>query len=360
MINNISITENTVLSIIAPTASGKTALAYELYDKGGFELISVDSALIYRDMNIGTAKPTQQELQQYPHHLVDIIAPTEGYSVANFVSDVEQLISDIQRRGNVPVLVGGTMMYYMALFEGISPVPNTQGEIRQIVEAWRKNEGIVDLYSYLQAHDPQTADRLHTSDTQRITRAVEVHKQTGKPISYWQQQPKQALAMMDNNQWHALSVMPDRQWLHQRIALRLQNMWAEGFVEEVVDLIHQYPLSVTLPSMRCVGYRQVIECLLTENLAMTHNNVLRINSNSNINNTKDMLGYLTNHHKETCQEMKNKALYATRQLAKRQFTWLRKLNKLNSDYKNHNDKQSSFSVTVFNNIQDVRSTLILN
>ncbi len=350
---------NTVLSIIAPTASGKTALAYDLYDKGSFELISVDSALIYQDMNIGTAKPTQQELLSYPHHLVDIISPTESYSVANFVTDVQELIKEIQQRGHIPVLVGGTMMYYMALFDGISPVPNTQADIRQQVEAWRRSEGIADLYAYLTEHDPKTAERLHLSDTQRITRAVEVHKQTAVPISKWQQLPKKALAKQDNNHWQVLSIMPDRDWLHQRIAQRLDIMWANGFIEEVIGLIKQYPLSTNLSSMRCVGYRQVIDFLLQDNLAYLNNNVLKLNINSNITNTEDMTGYLSNYHKETCQAMKNKALYATRQLAKRQYTWLRKLNKLNSNQLDNNggsdskNNNRSIEINVFNHIKEV-------
>ncbi len=346
----ISFSSNTVLSLIAPTASGKTALAYQLYDTDKFELISVDSALIYRDMNIGTAKPTSEELQNYPHHLVDIIKPTESYSVANFVDDVKFLITDIQNRNKIPLLVGGTMMYYMALFEGISPVPHTHAEIRQQVENWRQSEGIADLHHYLQIHDPIIAERLHISDTQRITRAVEVHKQTGKVMSEWQKLPKNALAQNDGNQWQVFSVMPDRAWLHQRIAMRLEMMWQMGFIEEVIDLIKKYQLSVAMPSMRCVGYRQVIDYLLVNKCVQNNNNLLTININNNRNNTKEITTYLHNFADETCQDMKNKALYATRQLAKRQCTWLKKLNKM--------DNCSSINIETFASIEEIKAKLI--
>ncbi len=350
MPKKISFSSNTVLSLIAPTASGKTALAYQLYDTDKFELISVDSALIYRDMNIGTAKPSVEELQHYPHHLVNIIDPTESYSVANFVSDVENLIADIQSRHKIPLLVGGTMMYYMALFDGISPVPNTDTEIRQQVESWRQAEGIADLHHYLQIHDPSIAERLHISDTQRITRAVEVHKQTGKPMSEWQKLPKNALAQYDNNHWQIFSVMPNRAWLHERIAMRLEIMWKMGFVEEVINLIDNYPLSATMPSMRCVGYRQVIDYLFSKKYLQISNNLLRINLNNNINNTKEMGEYLHNFADDTCQDMKNKALYATRQLAKRQCTWLKKLNKMNN--------YSSLHIETFASIEEIKAKLI--
>ncbi len=344
------LSSNSVLSLIAPTASGKTALAYQLYDTDKFELISVDSALIYRDMNIGTAKPTIEELQHYPHHLVNIIDPTERYSVANFVMDVENLITDIQSRHKIPLLVGGTMMYYMALFDGISPVPNTHVDIRQQVENWRQSEGIADLHHYLQIHDPIIAERLHISDTQRITRAVEVHKQTGRPMSEWQKLPKNALAQNDDNQWQIFSIIPDRAWLHKRIELRLEIMWKMGFIKEVMDLINNYQLSATMPSMRCVGYRQVIDYLLDKKCVQINNDLLTINLNNNINNTKEMTDYLHKFADDTCQDMKNKALYATRQLAKRQCTWLKKLNKM--------DNYSSIDIETFASIEEIKAKLI--
>ncbi|MBS9779516.1 MAG: tRNA (adenosine(37)-N6)-dimethylallyltransferase MiaA [Moraxellaceae bacterium] len=350
MSKKLTLSSNSVLSLIAPTASGKTVLAYQIYDTNKFELISVDSALIYKDMNIGTAKPTAEELLKYPHHLVDIINPTENYSVANFVSDIKNLIEDIQSRNKIPLLVGGTMMYYMALFDGISPIPNSDTEIRQEVDNWRQAEGIADLHRYLQIHDPIIAERLHISDTQRITRAVEVHKQTGKAMSEWQKLPKNALAQTDNNHWQIFSVMPDRAWLHQRIERRLEMMWQAGFTKEVIDLIDNYQLSADMPSMRCVGYRQVIDYLLIQKYVEKNKEIFTLNFNKNINNTQEMANYLHNFADETCQDMKNKALYATRQLAKRQCTWLKKLNKM--------DNFSSIDIEIFASTEQIKAKLI--
>lgn len=312
--------KNSVVCLMAPTASGKTSLAYELYDTGRFEIISVDSALIYKDMNIGTAKPTSEELSQYPHYLVDIIYPTDTYSVASFVNDVERLIEEIHGRNKIPLLVGGTMMYYMALFDGLSAVPDTDTQVREEVDQWRKQQGIEALHQYLQQVDPIIAERLPLGDTQRITRAVEVYKQTGKPLSEWQKLPKQALSNNPEQYWLGLAVMPDRAWLHERIELRLQLMWQQGFFEEVINLLQQYQLSADMPSMRCVGYRQVIDYLL---LADHPAAKLLVNNGEAVENkglTVDSLDDAT-----ACQDMKNKALYATRQLAKRQYTWLRNL-----------------------------------
>lgn len=312
--------KNSVVCLMAPTASGKTSLAYELYETGKFEIISVDSALIYKDMNIGTAKPTEEELLQYPHYLVDIIDPTDSYSVANFVTDVERLIKEIHGCNKIPLLVGGTMMYYMALFDGLSAVPDTDPQIREQVEQWRKQQGIEVLHQYLQQVDPVIAERLPLGDTQRITRAIEVYKQTGKPLSEWQKLPKQALSNHPEQYWLGLAVMPDRAWLHERIELRLQIMWQQGFFEEVTALLQQYELSADMPSMRCVGYRQVIDYLLLTNNPAAE----RLINNSETIEDKglavDSLDEAT-----ACQDMKNKALYATRQLAKRQYTWLRNL-----------------------------------
>ncbi|WP_259365090.1 tRNA (adenosine(37)-N6)-dimethylallyltransferase MiaA [Psychrobacter sp. GP33] len=341
--------DNSVVCLMAPTASGKTALAYELYDTGRYELISVDSALIYRDMNIGTAKPTAEELARYPHHLVNIIDPMQSYSVAEFVTDVARLIDTCHQNGKIPLLVGGTMMYYMALLDGLSPVPDSDDNIRQQVEAWRQSEGIQTLYEYLGKVDPVCQQRLQPTDTQRITRAVEVYLQTDTPISEWQRQPKSALSHNKNQQWHAITIMPDRAWLHQRIAQRLDIMWHEGLVAEIIGLLEHYPLTPNLPSMRCVGYRQVLEYLVQikhpvfeqshldraqfyaafapvevpSQVQVTQgNDILAAAQKPKPNNTPEALA---------CYHMQNKALYATRQLAKRQYTWLRKLNQLPYD-----------------------------
>lgn len=331
---NANLADNSVVCLMAPTASGKTALAYELYDTGRYELISVDSALIYRDMNIGTAKPTAIELARYPHHLVDIIDPMQSYSVAEFVHDVARLIDSCHENGKIPLLVGGTMMYYMALLDGLSPVPDSDDSVRARVEQWRQDEGISALYDYLGEIDLISHERLNATDTQRITRAVEVYLQTNIPISDWQRKPKQALANNPNQQWHALTVMPDRPWLHTRIEQRLDIMWNDGLVTEVIDLLERYPLTPNLPSMRCVGYRQVLEYLvhidhpvfeqphLDKAQFYSTFEVLQSSAQSSLSDgATEALA---------CQQMQNKALYATRQLAKRQYTWLRKVMQLPS------------------------------
>lgn len=326
--NNASkdiLANNSVVCLMAPTASGKTALAYELYDTGRYELISVDSALIYRDMNIGTAKPTIDELTRYPHHLVDIIEPTQSYSVAEFVSDVDIIINNCHQNDKIPLLVGGTMMYYMALLDGLSPVPDSDDLVRMQVGQWYQEEGADALYDYLGKVDAITHARLKPTDSQRITRAIEVYQQTHIPISEWQKQPKQALAHNGDQQWHALSVMPDRPWLHERIAQRLDIMWDEGLVDEVIGLLERYPLTPNLPAMRCVGYRQVLEYLVRIDHPVFDNHP--INKSQFYAEFGDAV--TDTHNKNLAfEQMQDKTLYATRQLAKRQYTWLRKLSVL--------------------------------
>lgn len=341
-----ALADNSVVCLMAPTASGKTALAYELYDTERYELISVDSALIYRDMNIGTAKPTVAELERYPHHLVNIMDPTQSYSVAQFITDVAHLIDSCHHNGKIPLLVGGTMMYYMALLDGLSPVPDSHDSVRQQVEQWRIDDGIDELYHYLSQVDPTSHQRLKPTDTQRITRAIEVYLQTDIPLSAWQRQPKQALAHNPNQQWQALAVMPERDWLHGRIAQRLELMWAEGLIAEVLGLLERYPLSPDLPAMRCVGYRQVLEYLVqTEHpiFEQTHldkaqfhaafatandDSYEQVPQNIFLNTINASPRVMSPHEGLAYQQMQNKALYATRQLAKRQYTWLRKLMQL--------------------------------
>ena len=339
-----TLADNSVVCLMAPTASGKTALAYELYDTGRYELISVDSALIYRQMNIGTAKPTADELARYPHHLVDIIEPTQSYSVAEFVQDVAVLIAQCHSRHKIPLLVGGTMMYYMALLDGLSPVPDSDEAVRAKVEQWRQDEGIHALYDYLGQVDALTHQRLRATDTQRITRAIEVYLQTNIAISEWQAKPKQALAHNPNQHWHALTVMPERAWLHQRIAQRLDIMWQEGLVDEVIHLLAHYPLTPDMASMRCVGYRQVLEYLVhiehpvfehahldkapfysafAQSQAADDSHLMQSPQNS-LATALDCKA-MEARAALACHQMQNKALYATRQLAKRQYTWLRKI-----------------------------------
>ena len=376
---NPNLADNSVVCLMAPTASGKTALAYELYDTGRYELISVDSALIYRDMNIGTAKPTAAELARYPHHLVDIIDPMQSYSVAEFVHDVAHLIASCHERGKIPLLVGGTMMYYMALIDGLSPVPDSDDDVRARVEQWRQDEGIGALYDYLGKIDPISHERLNATDTQRITRAVEVYLQTNIPISDWQKKPKQALAHNPNQNWHALAVMPERPWLHKRIEQRLDIMWNEGLVAEVIGLLEQYPLTPNLPSMRCVGYRQVLEYLVHTNhpvfeqahldKAQFYDAFGQLDASITRQIRSELSAQLTIQAPEptsqtealACQQMQNKALYATRQLAKRQYTWLRKLTQLHdlSGDVSNDDKQIDNAITIktFDTMAQVRDYL---
>lgn len=354
-LNYKNLPDNTVLSLIAPTASGKTNLACRLYETGRFELISVDSALIYQDMNIGTAKPSDGELAYFPHHLVNIIKPTKTYNVASFVADVEMLITQIHQQGRIPLLVGGTMMYYMALLDGLSAVPDTDIATRKMVMAWLDDKGVGELYEYLQTHDPKICQRLKVTDTQRITRAVEVYLQTGVPMSVWQQTPKVALCHNPKQHWITCSVEPDRMWLHDRIAKRLDIMWEMGLVDEVVSLLKKYPdLTADMPSMRCVGYRQVIdflaisghEVMQTNEYWMGFSSLMQAQWHDFVKKTQKQP---VNPLQMACQDMKNKALYATRQLAKRQSTWQRSLARLEG---------TSSLIVPFFSIQEVQNQLL--
>ena len=284
-----------VINLMGPTASGKTALACELYERGNVELISVDSALVYQDMDIGTAKPTKAEQQQYPHHLIDIISPLQVYSAAEFVEDACALIDDIHTRGKTPVLVGGTMLYFKALLEGLSSnLPSADYAVRAEIEAQAEAEGWQAVYEELKAVDPLAGEKFKVSDKQRIIRALEVYKLTGQAITKLQaEQPKNVAYRYS---FHNYALLPDRVELHQRIALRLKNMWEIGFLNEVEALIEKYNLNDNLPSARSVGYRQALDYLKNSDRSL-----------------------------KSKQEMEDKSLYATRQLAKRQYTWLRSL-----------------------------------
>ncbi|WP_312157119.1 tRNA (adenosine(37)-N6)-dimethylallyltransferase MiaA [Acinetobacter variabilis] len=284
-----------VINLMGPTASGKTALACELYEQGRFELISVDSALVYREMDIGTAKPSKDELERYPHHLIDIISPLEVYSAANFVEDACRLIDDIHARGKTPILVGGTMLYFKALLEGLSDnLPSADYAVRAQIEEKAAREGWEGVYAKLCQVDPLAGQKFKVSDKQRIIRALEVFKLTGEPITKLQaEQPKN---LPYRYSFHNYALMPDRLELHKRIEKRLEIMWKNGFLNEVKGLMGKYDFDENLPSMRSVGYRQAIEFLKKGDLS---------------------------HEKQ--REMEDKALFATRQLAKRQYTWLRSL-----------------------------------
>ena len=287
-----------VINLMGPTASGKTALACELYEQGGYELISVDSALVFKDMDIGTAKPTKEEQARYPHHLIDIITPLEVYSAAEFVEDASILIDDIHTRGKTPILVGGTMLYFKALLEGLSSnLPSADAMIRAEIEAKAEKEGWQAVYEELKSVDALAGEKFKVSDKQRIIRALEVYKITGRPITQLQaEQPKKQPYRYN---FHNYALLPDRVELHQRIELRLEKMWKIGFLNEVENLIRKYDLSENLPSARSVGYRQALDFL--KNSDRSQKSIL---------------------------EMQEKSLFATRQLAKRQYTWLRSLQEL--------------------------------
>lgn len=289
MTNNT--TQNTkVIAIMGPTASGKTAAALEIARHIPSEIISVDSALVYREMDIGTAKPSASELASVPHHLIDIIAPTEAYSVAQFLIDTKRLVTDIQSRGKLPILVGGTMMYFKALINGIDDLPGADSAIRAELDAEALRIGVPGLHARLASLDPLTAARLQPNDSQRIQRALEIITISGQPMSSLLAQQTKSERPFD---MLALSLEPsDRSVLHQRIARRFELMLEQGFLDEVRKLRERGDLHPDLPSMRCVGYRQAWEHLDGE------------------------CSY---------DEMRELGIIATRQLAKRQLTWLRSI-----------------------------------
>ncbi|GLX78149.1 tRNA dimethylallyltransferase [Thalassotalea insulae] len=276
-----------VICLMGPTASGKTALAFELADALPCDIISVDSALVYRDMNIGTAKPTAQELAKYPHRLIDIRDAGESYSAAEFCQDALAEIAEIRAQGRIPLLVGGTMMYFKSLIDGISPLPQADEAVRQHIETQANQHGWVWLHQELAKVDPQSAERIHPNDPQRITRALEVYRITGKTLSQLTAIKGDKLA----GDVLQFAIAPkERADLHDRIALRYEQMIAQGFEQEVAKLVERKDLHQDLPSIRCVGYRQMWQYLQGE---FDH------------------------------KEMIYRGICATRQLAKRQLTWLR-------------------------------------
>ena len=297
---------------MGPTASGKTALACELYDTGRYEIISVDSALVYRGLDIGTAKPTAQELLQYPHHLVDIIEPEEVYSAANFVQDANQLMSEIRQRGKIPLLVGGTMLYFKSLFSGMAAMPAADADVRAEITAQAEQHVWDWIHQQLAAVDPRSAERFLPSDRQRVMRALEVYRISGRAITDYHDEQ---VVQKSSDDFNIYALVPDRALLHERIALRLQQMWQAGFMEEVKILRQRPLLTAEFPSMRSVGYRQVWEYLdqFESKLPLVAQSDLLTEYQLTVNTNKNIL------------EMQNRALYATRQLAKRQFTWIRSL-----------------------------------
>lgn len=284
------------ICIAGPTASGKTAAAMAIAQHHAVEIISVDSALVYRGMDIGTAKPTPDELAAVPHHLVDIRDPLQAYSAAEFVADAEHLIQEISARGRLPLLVGGTMLYFKALFDGLDDMPKADPAVRAVLAAEAAAQGWPALHAELARVDPATAARLAPNDSQRISRALEVFRVSGRPLSFFHAQgaaKKAAAGEGDTAAPVLISLEPqDRAWLHERIALRFDAMLAAGFIDEVKALRARGDLNPDLPSMRCVGYRQAWEALDGD---------------------------------YPMAELRDKGIFATRQLAKRQITWLRSM-----------------------------------
>ncbi len=297
---------------MGPTASGKTALACELYDTGRYEIISVDSALVYRGLDIGTAKPNAQELLRYPHHLVNIIQPEEVYSAADFVQDAHQLITEIRQRGKVPLLVGGTMLYFKSLFSGMAVMPAADASIRAGITAEAEQHGWESIHQQLAIVDPRAAQRFLPSDRQRVMRALEVYRASGRAISDFHDEQ---VTEPSTNDFKIYALTPDRAWLHERIALRLAQMWQAGLIEEVKTLRQRPLLTGEFPSMRSVGYRQVWQYL--DQLESEQSPVFQGES--------DTVPQLTSDTHKNRVEMQDRVLYATRQLAKRQFTWIRSL-----------------------------------
>ncbi len=278
-----------IICLMGPTSSGKTDLALTLSEHLPCDIVSVDSAMVYRDMNIGTAKPDKETLARYPHRLIDICDPAENYSAADFCDDATREIQAILKTDRIPLLVGGTMLYFRALQQGLSNLPSADPTIRAQLNARAAEQGIAALYAHLQAIDPVAASRIRPTDPQRIQRALEVYELTGKPLSELQ---GHAIAAPQDWQFINLALMPaDRQALHAAISSRFHTMLEHGLIAEVKTLYERGDLNLDKPSMRAVGYRQVWQYLEG-----------------------------TISQAEMCET----AIAATRQLAKRQMTWLRK------------------------------------
>lgn len=273
---------------MGPTASGKTDYAVSICKRFPCDIVSVDSAQVYRGMNIGTAKPDNELLRRVPHRLIDIRDPEDSYSAGDFVRDARAEMTDIIARGRIPLLVGGTMMYFRALTKGIAELPEANAAIRREIDAIAAEQGWPEVHRQLRAVDPEAAERIKPTDSQRLQRALEVFKVSGKALTKWQgeaEAPEDDIAYLKLG----LQIEP-RRLLHERIAKRLAQMIEDGFIEELRELRERPGLSERSPSMRAVGYRQFWEFL---------------------------------EGRCTLDEARDRALFATRQLAKRQITWLR-------------------------------------
>ncbi len=281
------------IALMGPTASGKTALALELAERLGGEIVSVDSALVYRGLDIGAAKPDAAMRASSPHHLIDLCDPWQVYSAADFARDAGAAIKDIVARGRVPILAGGTGLYFKALLQGLSQMPPADPEVRAAIGCEAERVGWAALHAQLQQVDPLAARRIHATDPQRIQRALEVYRLSGRAISQWQAAPTGH--RLPARVLKLVLAPASRSLLHQRIELRLDGMLREGFLDEVRALrelpqMQQVAQPLDLPAIRAVGYRQAWEHLD---------------------------GHLS------ASEFRERAIYATRQLAKRQLTWLR-------------------------------------
>jgi tRNA dimethylallyltransferase len=273
--------------LMGPTASGKTAVAMALADRFPVELVSVDSAQVFRDMDVGTAKPDRATLARYPHRLIDLISPEESYSAARFCTDALAAMAEITAAGRVPLLVGGTMLYFRALLHGLADLPQADAALRAEIDAEAAAFGWPALHAKLADFDPSTAARLHPTDSQRLQRALEIYRLTGRPMSALLAESEQLRPAYD---FLSIGLLPaDRAVLHERIARRFDEMLLAGLDEEVRQLRAKYALNLNLPSMRCVGYRQTWEA---QEGIIPH------------------------------KELRDRGIFATRQLAKRQITWL--------------------------------------
>lgn len=278
-----------IVCILGPTASGKTDLAVSLVEHFPMDIISVDSAMVYRGMDIGTAKPDAETLKRAPHRLIDFLDPTVPYSAAQFRSDALREMADITAHGRIPLLVGGTMMYFKSLLQGLAEMPAADEQTRAALLAEAKQKGWDKMHVKLAKVDPESAKRIHPNDPQRISRALEIYELTGVPLSAWQAKPTEPLPYTPL----LIALIPsDRAWLHERIERRFHLMVEKGLVEEVHALYERGDLDESMPSVRAVGYRQVWQYLKGD-----------VDQN----------------------QMIERGIIATRQLAKRQLTWLRSM-----------------------------------
>jgi tRNA dimethylallyltransferase len=293
------------IAVMGPTASGKTAFALELAERLDGEIVSVDSALVYRGLDIGAAKPTREERTRVPHHLIDLRDPWQPYSAAEFADDARRAVADILRRGKLPILAGGTGLYFRALLHGLADMPEANDAVRAEIASEAEAHGWAALHAQLAQVDPEAAVRIHATDAQRIQRALEVFRLSGKPISAWQRAARGA--RLPAKVLKLVLAPPQRALLHERIEARFGAMLEAGFLDEVRALrdlpeLHSHPRPLDLPALRAVGYRQAWEYLDSPSPGASRHPLPQ---------------------GEREKTFRDRAISATRQLAKRQFTWLR-------------------------------------